>query len=250
MKILLSNDDGIDSEGLKLLAETLGKEHEVFVVAPAEQKSAFSHSMTFRRPLYVDKIKMKGASNAYALSGTPGDCVKFGAEFFGFKPDIVLAGPNKGPNIGIYILYSCTVGAAQEGAVLGYPAVALSCVAFENFRFDTCCRFMSENLDRIKALNLKDSVLNINVPNVDYGQIKGVKVVKHGRHWFDDIYEKHIDVEGNKVGWCLTGGIRQPPKGIHCDMEYILENYVTLTPLKIDRTDYELLDVVGEAFEK
>ena len=81
-------------------------------------------------------------------------------------------------------------------------------------------------------------------------RIKGVKVVKHGRHWFDDIYEKHIDVEGNKVGWCLTGGIRQPPKGIHCDMEYILENYVTLTPLKIDRTDYELLDVVGEAFEK
>ncbi len=246
MKIFVSNDDGYQSEGLKLLVEYLGKNNEVFVVVPDCQKSGFSHSMTFRRPMFCNKIDIKGAKEAYALSGSPADCVRFGIEFFCFKPDAVISGPNIGPNLTFDVHYSGTVGAAREAAVLGFKSIALSCAVPHNegatAHFDATCRYITENLDKFMSIDLKGSFFNVNVPNVPFAQIKGTKIVPYGRRFFEDVYEKYVSPEDGRTGYCLAGDFAAFDEHEETDAYYIGQNYVTVTPLLSDICDYKALN--------
>ncbi len=254
MKILLTNDDGINSSGLKMMAEYLGKSNEVFALAPDSQRSGFSHTMTFRRPMYFDKIDLKGAKTAYSFSGSPADCVRFAIEFFKFEPDLVISGPNIGPNLAHDVHYSGTVGAASEGALLGYNSIAVSCTVKHHDAtmayFDTTCKYIVEKLDLFAGLNLKRTVLNINVPNVKFEQLAGTKIVPYGRRFFEDLYVKEVHPDDGKIGYKLAGDFACIDKFEETDTYYICKNFVTVTPLSVDICNYSVMDTLKEKFDK
>ena len=164
-KILVTNDDGIYSKGIILLARALTEVGEVFVVAPDREKSAIAHSLTLHRPLRVEKIKR----NFYAVDGTPADCVHLAVNaILPERPGLVVSGINKGGNLGDDITYSGTVSAAFEGTLLGIPSFAVSLVARSHFKFHPAARFAVRVAQAILKNGLpKDTLLNVNVPNLD-----------------------------------------------------------------------------------
>ena len=163
-KILVTNDDGIYSKGIILLAKALTEVGEVFVVAPDREKSAIAHSLTLHRPLRVEKIKR----NFYAVDGTPADCVHLAVNaILPERPGLVVSGINKGGNLGDDITYSGTVSAAFEGTLLGIPSFAVSLVARSHFKFHPAARFAVRVAQAILKKGLpKDTLLNVNVPNL------------------------------------------------------------------------------------
>lgn len=253
MKILLTNDDGIDSVGLLQMAKTLGKDHEVFISAPDSQKSGYSHFVNFNRPIYAHKTVVEGAIDAYAVTGAPADCVKFALIHHKFVPDIVVSGPNKGANCGSDILYSGTVAAAQEGVLLGYKAIAISCVAptsmdQDNFNYDytSCCVYLAANLAKFQAFDIGESVININVPSLPMSEIRGVKAAPQGIHYYSDSYRTAADEQG-KSTYILYGAPHYmgAAEG-DTDIKFVENGYITVTPLKLDRTYYQMLTALGE----
>ena len=232
MKILLSNDDGYQSAGLQLLCKTLSKlGHQVYVVAPDGQRSGFSHSVNFHKTIHIQSIdNYYGAMCAYSCSGTPCDCVKFGLHNVVPDCDLLICGPNIGENVAYDILYSGTVGAAEEGAIYGVRSIALSRWG-SNDNFDACIQCFLEILPTILQYDCHDSVININVPNLPYKEIKGVKVVGQGKAIFRDYY---VD-EGN-CNWRLEGDLHLENE-IDTDAAYSSKQYVTVTPIKILQAD-------------
>ena len=173
MKILISNDDGFGAAGITALTKELSKEHEVYVVAPDGERSAAGHSLTLHVPLRVTELPPKnGAVKDWKTSGTPGDCVKLAIrEILGKdeKPDIVISGIHHGPNLGADILYSGTVSCAMEGAMMGFPsiAVSLNSMSFDDNSFDYAARFVAHFLPKVKEINFpKRTILNLNIPGV------------------------------------------------------------------------------------
>ena len=171
MKILISNDDGIHADGIAALSKALCREHEVYIVAPDRERSAAGHSLTLHTPLRVDEIEPRyGSKRSWTTSGTPGDCVKIAINAIlapEEKPDIVITGINHGPNLGTDILYSGTVSCAMEGAVMGYPSLAVSLCSMDygENSFDYTANFVAKFLPKIKQINFpKRTILNINVP--------------------------------------------------------------------------------------
>ncbi|HCY19768.1 MAG TPA: 5'/3'-nucleotidase SurE, partial [Deltaproteobacteria bacterium] len=160
--ILVSNDDGIHSEGIKALARALKRVGDVFVVAPDRERSAASHSLTLHRPLRVEKIGI----NSYAVDGTPTDCINIAVNgILKKRPDLVVSGINKGGNLGDDVTYSGTVSAAMEGTLLGIPSFAISLVSRENFYFNIAAKFAARLARHILKKGLpKDTLLNVNVP--------------------------------------------------------------------------------------
>ena len=156
MKILISNDDGVMAEGIKALVIELSKEHEVYVVAPDRERSAAGHSLTLHTPIRVEELDSRfGAKRIWVTSGTPGDCVKIGINAIladDEKPDLIISGINHGPNLGSDILYSGTVSCAMEGAMMGYPSIAVSLASMscEPELFQNVAKFMLEFLRKIK----------------------------------------------------------------------------------------------------
>ena len=178
MLILLTNDDGIESQALQMLAQEL-RNMDVFIVAPEKEMSAVSHSLTIREMLRVEKIPFQGA-HAFSVSGTPVDCVKIALDKLLPKPpDIVLSGINKGSNTGINVFYSGTVAAALEAFLLGIPSVAISIDSFEPVHLGVAVDFTSCFIREINKTNiLRNYVLNINIPHLLYHEIKGIKITK------------------------------------------------------------------------
>ena len=169
-KILVTNDDGIHSEGILSLAKALHEVGEVWVVAPDREKTAVAHSITLHRPLRVEKIKR----NSYAVDGTPADCVYLGVNvILPKRPQLIVSGINKGGNLGDDVTYSGTVSAALEGTLLGIPSFAVSLVSRSQFKFHTAARFAVRLARYILKKGLsKDTFLNINVPNLDEKEIQ------------------------------------------------------------------------------
>ncbi len=252
MKILVTNDDGIQSKGLKTLVDYLSKSNEVYVVAPDSQRSGFSHSMTFRRPMYMQEVFVKGAKQAFSLTGSPGDCVRFALKCLNLDIDMVVAGPNIGPNLTVDVYYSGTVGAASEGAILGKPSIALSyaCKHIDEnlLDFDATCDFLEQNINKFYSSHKSGTVFNVNVPCAKKEEIKGVKVVPYGTKMFEDVYEEHLDLVNNKKGFSLEGDFIAFDMPEETDAYYIGQNYITVTPLKLDICDHELLKILKEKF--
>ena len=239
MRILLTNDDGYNSEGLHAVADLFKDEHEIAVVAPDVQKSGFSHSLTLR-PQQITCKEMRGYDyKVYAVGGTPVDCVKFGISSI-FKPDIVISGINYGRNLGSDVLYSGTISAAADAAHIGYRAIALSLDIGDDAptrdEFVRVARFVKDNFDVLSTIEMPSkTILNVNYPSVPP---RGVKVCKLSvLYSFIDIYE-HIEGDVYRP----HGHRDYADIDKDTDEAYCKDGYITITPVMIDRTDYKLLE--------
>jgi 5'-nucleotidase len=238
MIILVSNDDGIHAEGIMALEKSVEALGEVYTVAPEREQTSMSHALTLHRPLRVREV----APKRLAIDGTPTDCVKLALTgLLPVRPDLVISGINKGPNLGDDIIYSGTVSAALEGALLGIPAIAVSLVTFENLKFDAAAEFTAALVKRLQERGIPPQMLlNINVPALPRETIKGWRFTRQGkRHYSENIVER-LDPRGKKYYW-IGGDDLGFDQDDGTDCMAVHEGYVSVTPLQVDMTNYKLL---------
>lgn len=236
MHILLSNDDGYLAEGLRFLAEALGEIANISVVAPDRNKSAASNSLTIEMPL-----RARSADNGFVfVDGTPTDCVHLAITGLLDKmPDVVFAGINHGANLGDDVFYSGTVAAATEGRFLGLPSVAISLAADNPKHFASAGKVALHLANKIASNNLpKDSLLNVNVPDLPFEQIKGFKTTRLGQRHKSEAIIKAQDPRGNTIYWVGPPG-KEQDAGDGTDFDAINQGYVSVTPLQLDLTRYQ-----------
>jgi 5'-nucleotidase len=244
LKILISNDDGVNSEGLKSLYDSLSTLGKVIVIAPDRERSAVGHSLTLDTPLRLEKI----SEGWFSVNGTPADCINMGLNHIlkGEKPDVIVSGINKGGNLGNDVTYSGTVSAAMEGTIFGIPSIAVSLVSENDFLFNTASQFTLRLTQYIYKQGLPDdTLLNVNVPNKPLDEIKGVKITKQGKRIYNDTIIEKVDprkknyywIGGNHIQWIIEEGT---------DYQAIQNDEISITPLHLDMTNHkaysELLD--------
>lgn len=236
INILLTNDDGVNAEGLHRLRDEVSTLGKVMIVAPERQQSGSSHALTLDNPLrmnWVDK-------NTIAVDGTPTDCVLLAMRgLLTEKPDILISGINHGPNMGDDVTYSGTVAAAFEGTLLGLPSIAISVCSWRECIFDSAARFAGRIARDVLDRGLPNgTLLNVNVPSLAPEDIKGVKVTKLGKRVYRDAVVKKEDPRGKAYYW--IGG--QPPiwcAGEETDFDATEQGMISVTPLHLDLTDYK-----------
>lgn len=236
-RILVTNDDGIYSEGIKLLAQSLGEVGEVVVVAPDREQSTTGHSLTLHRPLRMRKME----ENWYAVDGTPTDCVNLAV--LGLlkenPPDLVASGINFGTNLGDDVTYSGTVSATFEGTLLGIPSVAFSQEVGEHFSFVNAARFARELVGLLLSESIpRDLLLNVNVPA---GEIRGVQFARLGRRIYRQSVIEKVDPRGRKYYWIAGTPEWSVDEGT--DYAALHAGKIAITPLHLDLTDYRSLDI-------
>jgi len=233
MKILISNDDGIFAPGIEALVRAFAQAgYEVLVCAPDSQRSAASHSLSIGRKITVQEIPFDGAAKAYAIGGTPADCVKLGLTVLCPQAEAVISGVNRGYNAGTDILYSGTVAAAMEGAICGRPAMAVSQME-KRVDYTKAAELAVRMFEKLKAYPLPPlSVLNINYPQCD--EIKGVAAAKMGQLHYKEHYMPTVN--DGKPAYILTGEIDQG-RAQSDDYEKLCQGYATVTVLGYDMTD-------------
>ena len=239
MRILLSNDDGYQSDGLATLAVALSGLADIVVVAPDRNQSGASHSLTLSVPLRVDRTR----EGIYSVNGTPTDCVHLALTgLLDKEPDMVIAGINHGANLGDDVLYSGTVAAAAEGRFLGFPAIAISLVGDNPRNFDTAGRAVQVLLQELEKSPLPaDTTLNINVPDMPYSELNGFQATRLGyRHRSEPVIESH-DPKGRLLYWVGPAGVGQDA-GPGTDFHAVEHGYVSVTPLHFDLTRHAGLD--------
>jgi len=242
MNILLTNDDGIHAPGLRALHKSLSLDHRVFIVAPEMEQSAVGHSITLTNPIRVKEIYNNSEFFGYAISGTPADCIKVAlADLLEVKPDAVVSGINLGANVGINLLYSGTVSAATEAAMLGLPAIAVSLDTYANPDFTHAADFTRRLTQQLTGLNLVQHVcLNVNVPSVPRNQVRGVAWVKQNQIGVKENFTRRLDPRGNIYYW--QGGENSPSNlDPDSDVNLLAQKMITITPIKYDLTHHEEL---------
>ena len=239
MKILISNDDGIFAPGIEALVKAFDQAgYEVFVCAPDSQRSAASHSLSISSPLTVKEVDFPGAAKAYAIGGTPADCVKLGLMVLCPQAEAVVSGVNKGYNAGSDILYSGTVSAAMEGAICGRPALAISQMA-QREEFSKAAQLAVQMFEKLMKNPLKPlSVLNVNYPQVD--EIKGIVTAQMGQLHYREEYRP--TVYQGEAAYALCGSVREDIAQSD-DYEKLLDGYVTVTVLHYNMTDSDATSV-------
>lgn len=234
MRILLSNDDGINAPGIQILGEALRQIGQVQVVAPNRNRSGASNSLTLQNPLRIETLAKGDIS---VIDGTPTDCVYLGVNaLMRPGPDIVVSGINAGSNLGDDVIYSGTVAAAMEGRHLGYPAMAFSLNGTEHYA--TAAQVACRLLTLLSQYPLRSgSILNVNVPDLPIEQIKGVKITRCGsRHPADQVI-RQTDPRGRTLYWIgPPGNVNDAGPGT--DFAAVEQGYVSLTPLQVDLTAY------------
>lgn len=241
VNILLTNDDGILAPGLTALHDGLRCDHDVFVVAPESEQSAVGHSITLADPIRVKPFRKNGIFG-YAISGTPADCVKIAVtELMDSRPDVLISGINLGANVGINILYSGTVSAATEAAIMGIPALAVSLNTFKAPDFSVAADFVRRLVTCLADLALPAGVsLNVNIPALPRERISGVAWTNQCLTPFDEAFSRRLDPRGNTYYW--RGGEKAPEiLDPSSDAALLSQGYITLTPLKHDLTDHREL---------
>ncbi|WP_027185779.1 5'/3'-nucleotidase SurE [Desulfovibrio inopinatus] len=242
MRILLTNDDGIQAIGLRSLYKALVEAgHDVACVAPVTEQSAVGHAVTIASPLRVKQFHEENFSGL-GVSGTPADCVKIGlTTLLETPPDIVVSGINSGANVGVDILYSGTVSAATEGALMGYPALAVSYDDFAPVDLLPQGRYVASFLDTIDWSTLPQfRVLNLNFPKHSIDEVKGLKLCPQTDATYEDWFEEKKDPRGRSYYW-LDGVIPAERVAPDSDRGLLTQGYITLTPLRFDFTDHETL---------
>lgn len=243
IRILITNDDGINAPGLAALRHSLKELGEVIVVAPDSERSAVGHAITLADPLRVWEFEKNGEFFGYAVNGTPADCVKIAYwALLKEKPDLIVSGINLGSNTGINVIYSGTVSAATEGTILGIPSFAISLTTFQNPDFSYAAKF-ARKLARIILENdlPKGTFLNVNVPPVKESEIRGVAITRQGKAVYKEKFDRRVDPQ-NRVYYWLTGTKVEIEEDSEVDDRAILQNKVSITPIHYDLTNYAFLD--------
>ena len=244
MRILISNDDGYKAEGIIQLAKSLNDIAEVIVVAPSKNKSAASSSLTIGKPLKPIQIE----KNIYAIDATPSDCVHLAlCGFIKESVDLVVTGINFGANLGDDVIYSGTVAGAIEGRFLGLPSIAMSLASWECNHFDTAGKIAKMLVDQIdKAPLSKNTIINVNVPDVPMNEILGIKSTRLGsRHMSAPSIQ---DSKDPSLYWIGENG-KEADNGEGTDFHAISNNYVSVTPLQIDFTKYSEVNQLSNWLE-
>ena len=248
MRILVSNDDGVHAEGLHVLARELKKiAKTVIIVAPEKERSTTGHSLTLHKPLRLDEL----SKGVYSVNGSPADCVYLGLrEIFGSAPDFVVSGINRGSNLGQDVYYSGTVSAAREACVLGIPALSVSlCIDAvvkrvsdsDRLYFESAAKMAVKLLKSIKKNPLPEhTLLNLNVPNLPIGKIKGFMPAKMGFRYYGGKILKRQDNRGKNYYW-IGGQYQGFKKEKDTDCVAVNGHYAAITPLQLDVTDYDFL---------
>lgn len=241
MRILLSNDDGYFAPGLACLAESLSQIAEIIVVAPERDRSGSSNSLTLDRPLSL----RKSHSGFYYVNGTPTDCVHLAVTgMLDIMPDMIVSGINKGANMGDDTIYSGTVAAATEGFLLGIPSLAVSLVDASRGNYLAAARVAVDMVERFKKNEIQSPVLlNINVPDIEYQQLQGIEVTRLGRRHKAEPVIKSQNPRGETVYWVGAAGPAQDA-GRGTDFYAVQHHRVSVTPLQIDLTRYDQLDLI------
>ncbi len=241
MKILITNDDGVYADGIRALAKAFQDDNELYVVAPDSERSGAAHSLTLVTPLRIKELQISELSNAavYSTNGTPTDCVKLAYGNLGVRPDIVISGINHGSNLGTDVLYSGTVSAAMDAAMLGIPAIAGSVCSGNPKNFEPVITEIRRMIPM--AVAHKGCVVNINAPDLPAAEIKGSKFTSCSVQEYEPKYEERIDTHNNKYYWVPTRKITGVSPEDDTDERWVRSGYIAIVPLMFDMTDYSLL---------
>jgi 5'-nucleotidase len=250
--ILVTNDDGVGSHGLKTLARVLRTIGDVYIVAPEREQSAVGHALTLHRPLKFKKL----SSRIYSINGTPTDCVILGVNrLLSKRPHLIVSGINNGANMGDDITYSGTVAAAIEGTMLGIPSIAISLVSSSNndieetlSKIELCGKNSSNSKSSMFIRNLAskvlkkglppDTLLNVNIPDVK--RVRGVKLTRQGKRVYDSSIHEIMDPKGIMHYW-IGSGTPVWHSGEDTDFEAVQKGYISITPIHLDLTNHEAL---------
>jgi len=241
MKILITNDDGVHSPALVSLKDKMSRFGNVEVVAPEKEASASSHSITVHQPLRFYSCTLTDGSRGWAVSGTPADCVVLGIQKFGM-PDIVVSGINPGPNLGDDVTYSGTVGAAMEASLYDINSIAVSVTDFDNPDFEKAAD-ITANVIEISDSFPKPYLLNINIPSNTNGK---VKITKLGRKLWSSNVQERMDPRNKPYYW-ISGIPNEVPEK-DTDINATNEGYISITPIKLDLTDYGMISALKKNF--
>ena len=244
--ILVTNDDGIHSAGITELYKTMKKLGDVYMVAPDRERSAAGHSLTIHRPLKAEEIRER----VFSVNGTPTDCVTLGInKLLPVKPDLVVSGINKGANLGDDITYSGTVAAAIEGTIFGVPSIAVSLITAKHYLYETGSFFALKIAEYVLSNSLPyDTLLNVNIPNVRREEIKGIKLTRQGKRIYENSIQEMLNPMGEKHFW-IGGGKMYWEHGGDTDMEAIQQDFVSISPIHLDLTNFNALKFMNETWK-
>lgn len=248
--ILLTNDDGIHAEGLRNLKTAMGRLGKVSIVAPESEQSAVGHSITLQDPVRVREVTRDGVFYGHAVRGTPADAVKLALySLLPRLPDLVVSGINDGANVGINVLYSGTVSAATEAAVLGVPAMAVSLDQKKDPIFTRALPLIESLARRVLTYGLPPGIaLNVNVPALPLDEIRGVKLTRQGMFKYQERYEQREDPRGNVYYW-LSGETLPDEADEASDLYALKTGYVSVTPLLSDLTAHSQTEQLTDFLE-
>lgn len=247
MRVLVTNDDGIDADGLHALVRACERVGEVTVVAPHHDRSASGHSITLHKPLRVTPARIPGSqAAAFAATGTPADCVLLAVyALLPSRPDVVVCGINLGPNVGHDLTYSGTVSGAMEAAILGIPAIAVSLDAERDPRYEVAARFAAALAQEVSRRGIPpDALLNVNVPNLDAEHIRGVRVTRQSGRRYRSRLERRTDPRGRPYYWIVGERPTSEEEEPGTDSHALRHGFVSVTPLQMDLTHPALLSAV------
>ena len=243
MNVFLTNDDGIYAPGLEALYRHMAVRHSVTVIAPDREQSAVGHGITLDEPLRTKQVFVNHAFQGYAVSGTPADCIKMGVlEILKSKPDIVISGINPGANVGVNVNYSGTVAAAKEAALYGILAIAASIHSREVENYNEAAIFITKLAEDLYANGLPlGTFLNVNIPNRPLAEISGIQISRLDMDFFPEYVEKRTDPRARTYYW---QGCDSLPSGKSTDVDgsALCADYISITPIKCDQTDYQMLE--------
>lgn len=246
--ILVTNDDGFTAPGIKALIEVVGEMAELLIIAPDKPQSGMGHAITVNDPLRMIETDYFGKHKAYHSSGTPVDCVKLGMYVLGERrPDLIVSGVNHGSNVSTNVLYSGTMSAAVEGALEGIPSIGFSlCDHDWAADFEPTKVFIERIVRNTLEQGLERGVcLNVNIPKLPLNDIKGVRVCRQARAYWDDTFDERIDPLKKKYFW-LTGSFHNHDKGHEADMVALDDGYVTIVPTQYDMTAHHVIGQLNE----
>lgn len=246
--ILVTNDDSIEAKGIHSLVEAMKPLGDLLIVAPDTVQSGMGHAITIHNPLRLKKWDRISGVEAYTCSGTPVDCVKLAIyEILKKKPDLLVSGINHGSNAATNVLYSGTMSAAVEGAIEGIPSIGFSLLDYhKDGDFEASMEYATEIAGNVIKNGLQQGVcLNVNIPKGKPSELKGSKICRQGRAYWEDSFDKRQDPFGGDYYW-LTGDYHNTDKGEDTDLWALDHGYVSIVPTQFDMTAHHLISLLNE----
>lgn len=254
MRILLTNDDGWSAVGIRELALALfAQGHELMIAAPEENMSCIGHALTLRRPLHARRVDVPGLEGvrAYAIDGTPADCVRLALGNLDFSPDVVVSGINDAPNLGTDAVYSGTVSAAVEGFMVDVPSVAVAKDSFDLDYMDEAAGYFAGLLPELmRFFDDGPAVLNVNFPSVPRSEYRGIRTAPLQLQTYELRFDERLEEDGRIAYYVRPGKTTVPSGTEYTDECAVRDGFVVITPLTYDMTDYKRFDKAARLFER